>query len=78
MSPDRLIYMANQIGTFFASQPHESRVDGIADHLGKFWEPSMRKKIVAYLEQGGEGLDPLVKDAVRELSQMDFSKRAAG
>jgi formate dehydrogenase subunit delta len=74
MSPDRLIYMANQIGTFFASQPREDPAEGIADHLGKFWDPSMRKKIVAHLEQGGEGLDPIVKDAVRQLGRQESLK----
>ncbi len=77
MSPDRLIYMANQIGTFFASQPRTDPADRIADHLAKFWDPSMRKKIVAHLEQGGEGLDPLVKDAVRQLGRKDFSNPEA-
>jgi hypothetical protein len=27
----------------------------------------MRKKIIAHLDQGGEGLDPLVKEAVLRL-----------
>lgn len=33
MSPDRLIYMANQIGKFFQSQGHDRAVPGIADHI---------------------------------------------
>jgi formate dehydrogenase subunit delta len=63
-SSKRLIYMANQIGKFFAPQEHESAVAGIANHLHKFWAPSMRKKIIEHLDHGGEGLDPLVKEAV--------------
>lgn len=59
--------MANQIGKFFAPQSHEQAVSGIANHLAKFWPPSMRKKIIEHLEQGGEGLDPLVKEAVERL-----------
>ena len=35
MSPDRLIYMANQIGTFFGSQGHDKAVPGIAEHIRK-------------------------------------------
>jgi formate dehydrogenase subunit delta len=66
-SPKKLIYMANQIGKFFAAQKHEPAVSGIANHLAKFWAPSMRKKIIDHLEQGGEGLDPLVKEAVERL-----------
>ncbi|MGH6868813.1 MAG: formate dehydrogenase subunit delta [Methylocella sp.] len=36
----------------------------MANHLTKFWPPSMRKKIVHHLDEGGEGLDPFVKEAV--------------
>ncbi|HEY8032370.1 MAG TPA: formate dehydrogenase subunit delta [Methylocella sp.] len=66
-SPKKLIYMANQIGKFFAPQEHEAAVAGIANHLAKFWDPSMRKKIIQHLMEGGEGLDPLVKEAVRRV-----------
>ena len=41
-SPDRLVYMANQIGKFFASQGRDKAVPGIADHIRKFWDPRMR------------------------------------
>jgi formate dehydrogenase subunit delta len=66
-SPKKLIYMANQIGKFFAAQGHDKAVAGVANHLTKFWDPSMRKKIVHHLSEGGEGLDPLVKEAVQTL-----------
>ena len=66
-SPKKLIYMANQIGKFFTPQGHDKAVAGIANHLTKFWGPSMRKKIVHHLDQGGEGLDPLVREAVQTL-----------
>ena len=36
MSPDKLVYMANQIGKFFISQGHDNAAAGIADHLTKF------------------------------------------
>ena len=58
MSPDRLIYMANQIGKFFQSQGHDKAVPGIAEHIRKFWEPRMRAAIFAHLDAGGAGLDP--------------------
>ena len=64
MSPDKLVYMANQIGRFFAHQPEDKAVAGIADHLKKFWDPRMRAAILAHLEAGGEGLQPLVRKAV--------------
>lgn len=59
---DKLVRMANQIGTFFASMPdHEEGVDGVANHLKKFWEPRMRKALFAALDAG------LLKDQVSEI-----------
>ena len=75
MSPDKkLIYMANQIGKFFESQRHSDPAASIADHLAHFWDPRMRSKIILHLEQGGGGLDPDVKAAVRLLALADASK----
>ncbi len=67
MSPDRLIYMANQIGKYFTSQPRGDASAGIADHLKKFWDPRMRTAILAHVDAGGEGLDPAVLQAVNSL-----------
>jgi formate dehydrogenase subunit delta len=67
MSHDKLVYMANQIGKFFASQGHDKAVAGIAEHLTKFWDPRMRDAIVAHLEAGGAQLDPCVLQAVDKL-----------
>ena len=67
MSPDRLIYMANQIGKFFRSQGSAKAVPGIAEHIRKFWDPRMRKAIFAHLDAGGAGLDPDVSDAIASL-----------
>ncbi len=66
---EKLVRMANQIGKFFASQAEAVRVPGIADHIRKFWEPRMRKQIFAHLDAGGEGIDPLVKQALETLRQ---------
>ncbi len=65
MSPDKLIYMANQIGSFFKSQGKDKAVAGIADHINRFWEPRMRTAILAYWDAGGEKLDPAVKEAMK-------------
>jgi formate dehydrogenase subunit delta len=67
MSPERLVYMANQIGKFFASQGPDEAVAGTLDHLQKFWDPRMREGIVTHLDAGGEGLDPNVREAVTRL-----------
>ena len=46
MSPDKLAYMANQIGKFFAHRKHDAAVAAIADHQEKFWDPRMRGTIL--------------------------------
>jgi formate dehydrogenase subunit delta len=44
---NKLIKMANQIGTFFESFPdREEALDGIANHLKKFWTPAMRANLI--------------------------------
>jgi formate dehydrogenase subunit delta len=77
MSPDKLVYMANQIGKFFASYGHDAAVAGISDHIAHFWEPRMRQQIYAHLDQGGKGLDPEVKEALLALERTDAAAPAA-
>ncbi len=77
MSPDRLIHMANQIGRFFHSQGSDKAVAGIAEHIGKFWEPRMRKAIFTHLDAGGAGLDPEVHEAIARLKQATRSPAAS-
>jgi formate dehydrogenase subunit delta len=68
MSHDqKLVYMANQIGKFFASQGTEQATTGTAEHIKKFWDPRMRAAIFAHLDQGGVGLDPNVRAALEKL-----------
>jgi formate dehydrogenase subunit delta len=69
MSPDRLVYMANQIGKFFASQGPDEAIAGTANHIKKFWDPRMRAAILAHVDAGGGGLDPNVRDAVERLKE---------
>jgi formate dehydrogenase subunit delta len=66
-SPDRLVYMANQIGKFFDSQGHDKTVAGVSEHIRKFWDPRMRKQIFAHLDAGGAGLDADVRAALETL-----------
>jgi formate dehydrogenase subunit delta len=69
MSPDKLAHMANQIGQFFQSQAHTDAVAAITDHLVKFWDPRMRQAIRAQLDDPGNHLDPLVRQAVGRLPE---------
>ena len=67
MDIDNLVHMANRIGEFF--QAYTDRAEAtreIAQHLRKFWEPRMRRELIAHLDRtDGAGLLPIVSEAVR-------------
>jgi formate dehydrogenase subunit delta len=67
MDIHHLVKMANSIGDFFGSEPDKvKRVEGVADHIRLFWDPRMRRQILAHIDQSsGEGLSELVLDALR-------------
>lgn len=67
MRIEKLVMMANQIAAFFAAQGDARAVPQIANHLQKFWDPRMRKQIVAHAGASGAGLHPLAKAAVAQL-----------
>ncbi len=73
MSPEKLAYMANQIGKFFAHQKHEQAVASIADHLQRFWDPRMRRTILTQYDDVKSRLDPLVQEAVEQLRKVIVS-----
>jgi formate dehydrogenase subunit delta len=78
MEIHHLVTMANQIADFFeTSNPDRAEaVLATASHLRNFWEPRMRREIVAHLSAGGEGLKEIARDAVR-IFQDDVSAKAA-
>jgi len=59
----KIVRMANQIGTFFESKPHEIGVAGVAEHINKFWEPRMRRHFFEVVDAGGATLRPIVLEA---------------
>ncbi len=69
MKLEKLIAMANQIGTFFEAMPdQEQAVVDIASHLRRSWEPRMREQILSSLGTADEAqLKPLVREALRRL-----------
>ncbi len=69
MSPEKLIYMANQIATFFETQPGDDRAEKVAAHLRDFWEPRMRAQLLDIVDAGGEGLKPLAREAAEHLRE---------
>ncbi|HWL29231.1 MAG TPA: formate dehydrogenase subunit delta [Burkholderiaceae bacterium] len=51
-----LIRLANRIGDFFDAMPdRDAALDGIANHIHKFWEPRMRKALLDFLETNPQG-----------------------
>ena len=70
MSHDKIVRMANQIATFFKSQPEAERLEGVATHINKFWEPRMRAQFFAHLEAGAP-FDPLVVEAATKVNRPD-------
>jgi len=80
MDIHHLVTMANQIADFFkTSNPDRGEaVVGTAHHLRSFWDPRMRREIVAHLSgKGDEGLNEIARDAVRML-ESDGSAKPAG
>lgn len=67
MSPDKLIYQANQIAWFFRSKAHEEGVAGVAEHINKFWEPRIRRQFFELIEAGDKEFDPLVLEAAAKV-----------
>jgi formate dehydrogenase subunit delta len=65
-SAEHLVRMANDIGDFFRAEPaREDAIEGIANHIAKFWTKRMRQKIAAH---GEAGLDELPREALRRLA----------
>jgi formate dehydrogenase subunit delta len=73
MNAERLIAMANDIANFFAAEPDgEAAIQGVSDHFKRFWEPRMRKQIVAHVQaHGSSGLNDLASAAVTRLAETD-------
>lgn len=68
MEIERLVRMANDIARFWKAEPdHDEAVGGVATHLTRFWDPRMRREIIAHAATGGAGLEPLALEAVKRL-----------
>ena len=69
MQTEDMVRMANQISDFFKSYSEKEAIDGIADHISKFWEPRMRKNFFAHMDAGGKGFSDLVKQAAVDVKR---------
>ena len=67
MKIDKLVRMVNQIAEFFAHEGPLKAAASTADHLQKFWDPSMRGQIIAVEAGSATGLEPAALAAVKQL-----------
>jgi formate dehydrogenase subunit delta len=67
---ERLVAMANDIAAFFAAEPDRAAAEAaVANHLRRFWEPRMRREIIAHQQTGGRGLSELAAAGVAQLAR---------
>lgn len=73
---DHLIKLANRIGAFFEALPdHAEGVEGVANHIEKFWEPRMRVALLDFLKENpsgateNEALKPIALEAITTNAQ---------
>ena len=66
MDPKTLVHMANRIDEFFQAMPErEEALQGVATHIRKFWDPRMRRELLAYVDhEQGKGLSEVVLSAL--------------
>jgi formate dehydrogenase subunit delta len=68
MHDEELIRMANQIADFFKVYPHEEAVAEIANHIAKFWDPRMRRRLIEIDARADNPLAPLTREAVARVT----------
>lgn len=54
--------MADQIAANFSV--YGKPAERVADHLNRFWAPSMRRSLAEYVRRGGADLEPAVIEAI--------------
>ena len=64
---DKLVYMANQIARNFEALGHDHAVAATEDHVIKFWDPRMKRRILALAD---ERPDALIKPAAAAIARL--------
>lgn len=64
---DKLIRMANQIATFFETQPSVDAGEATAKHVNDFWSPPMRGRLIELMRANAEGFRPSVLSGVEHV-----------
>jgi formate dehydrogenase subunit delta len=69
MNIERLVAMANDISAFFDSEPDKAvAIEGVRFHITRFWDPRMRREIIAHLATGGAGMCATAIGAIKALA----------
>ncbi len=76
MNVEHLASMVNDIANYFHAEPDRKlAIEGISGHLKKFWEPRMRKQIIAYAQsENPSELSELARAGVTRLAEIDAAK----
>jgi formate dehydrogenase subunit delta len=61
------VRLVNDVARHFRHLPHDEAVAGVAAHVRSFWEPRMLAQLLAAVDAGEEGLDPLAVEAAEAL-----------
>jgi formate dehydrogenase subunit delta len=64
----KLVHMINQIARFFDGQSGDAASQTL-QHLHSYWAPSMRRELVEFMLDGGEGLSPTARKAAEQLAE---------
>ena len=66
--PEQIVRMANDIGSFFRAEPDRKvALEGVSNHINKFWTRRMRQRLLDYVAQGGNELDELPLEALKQV-----------
>jgi formate dehydrogenase subunit delta len=69
MNIERLVAMANDIAAFFDSEPDKAvAAEGVRFHISRYWDPRMRREIIAHVQAGAEGMCVTAITAIKALA----------
>lgn len=53
------VRMVNDIAANLGHRPVDQAVQAVAHHVRRYWDPRMRAALLAHVDGGGAGLDPI-------------------
>jgi len=76
MNIERLVAMANDIAAFFDAEPDKAvATEGVRFHISRFWDPRMRREIIAHVQAGGAGMCATAMAAIKALAPPNSSNQ---